>query len=310
MSDSDRRIADTEGRVAMVPLSGGSLTDVTWADARIVLTDERLLLVGEDGKRGIDLAKIQDIGDPFDADGRVGRTTGYVGAIVGEQSILLAPPEPTAFEFDLYAGLLDGTFLHVRHPVVNGGVVTGVPWEEARLTVPGRGLKVITESGDAISIPIRTVGSVADRIGRVEDEERTIVEVEHGTDGNSVVTALAGPARICRIVSSLLEIGATRNRPTVDLDARERQIVLALHSGISPFEMPAFTEEDVDEIEHIYDRLVKQGILSEVRKRREVEVTPVGRNIAAETARALEEQELATEGTELEPHEATPDNPN
>jgi len=57
---------------------------------------------------------------------------------------------------------------------------------------------------------------------------------------------------------------------------------MALYSGVSPFEIPAFIGKDVDTVEEIFERLVELDIVDEVRVRREVTLNSRGRNIASE----------------------------
>jgi helix-turn-helix protein len=58
---------------------------------------------------------------------------------------------------------------------------------------------------------------------------------------------------------------------------------MALHSGVSPFEMPEFVGADVEEVEAIYDRLIELDVIEVVRERTEVEMTAQGRSVAEKT---------------------------
>ena len=66
-----------------------------------------------------------------------------------------------------------------------------------------------------------------------------------------------------------------------DLSEREREVLMALYSGVSHFEIPNFVDMDVEKVEEVYDRLIELDILEEVRVRKEVQLKARGRNIAS-----------------------------
>ena len=47
-------------------------------------------------------------------------------------------------------------------------------------------------------------------------------------------------------------------------------MLVALYSGVSPFEVPDFVGMDVEAVEETFDSLVEKGVLTEKRVRREV----------------------------------------
>ncbi|ASJ02574.1 hypothetical protein A3L09_04525 [Thermococcus profundus] len=71
-----------------------------------------------------------------------------------------------------------------------------------------------------------------------------------------------------------------------DVSPEEREVLMALMSGIDPLELPGLLRMDVRRVEEIYDRLIRKGLLSLVGIRKIVEPTPL-----AETAVELEEGE-------------------
>jgi helix-turn-helix protein len=72
-----------------------------------------------------------------------------------------------------------------------------------------------------------------------------------------------------------------------ELSEMESQVLMALYSGVSPFEMSDFVGIDVDEVEEIYQNLLEMGAVDEVRTRTEVSLNAHGRNLASE---AMSEQ--------------------
>jgi len=85
------------------------------------------------------------------------------------------------------------------------------------------------------------------------------------------------------VLAQVLKEGVERNRADLDLGSVEKQVVTALHSGVSPFEIPEFVGSDVGEIEKIYDWLIELDVIEVVRERTEVKMTARGRSVAGDT---------------------------
>jgi len=64
-----------------------------------------------------------------------------------------------------------------------------------------------------------------------------------------------------------------------ELDEMEKQLLMALYSGVNPLEAHEFLGIDERELEEIYDRLIDKGILKIVRIRKVVDLTKNGKKI-------------------------------
>jgi hypothetical protein len=100
----------------------------------------------------------------------------------------------------------------------------------------------------------------------------------------SLETHLSGPRRKVNILAGLLRKGEAQNTTDADLSDEESEVLMALYSGVSPFQIPEFTGMDPDQVEAIYDGLIEQGILETRRVRREVSLKARGRHIASEAS--------------------------
>lgn len=284
MSEAERRLADTAGRVTKVVAGGSDVTDPTWTKARILLSNRRMIVVGKGGKRTIPLSALESIRGRVEVTRGIGGITNYSRLRVGEDVLLVATKAHREFELTLCAAVLDDEEVLVRHPSIEGGVVTEEDWLPARVTLGGDETVNVTSSDGDRHIPIELddVGGVTASDRTIEGEARRVVEVEHTEGETSVETHLGGSSRTCSFLKAIFDRGLEANRGGVDLDGDEKQILMALYSGISPFEIPAFTGLDVEETEETYARLIDNDVLSEVRRRREVTLTPRGRNLASE----------------------------
>jgi len=283
MSESERRIADAQGQFVQIIRNGREIDDARWTSGRLLLSNRRLILVGKEGKRTLPLSDVDSIEGRKDLNQAITRVSQYTSLRMGDDLILVAARNHDSFEIDLYTALLSDAVFLVRHPAVEGGVVQETEWEKARMKLDeDDAINVATTQGSFVAIELDDVGNVGVGERTVRDRTQRVVEVEHSEEGTSVETHIAGPARTCSILMSLFEQGLARNRGDFDLDDAEKQVLMALYSGVSSFEIPEFTGVDVEEVEETFERLIELEILNEVRKRREVALTPRGRNLASE----------------------------
>ena len=283
MSKSERKLLDTTGRFTQVVRDGKKLGDIDWTDGRILLSNRRLVLAGTDGKRTLQLSKIDRIEGRYDVNRTIAQVTDYVSVRLGKDVYLVSTGESESFERMLHKTILDGEIILLKHPAIEGGVVQDVGWRKARVKIDEEAVNLAVEDGSFVQIEIDDVGTIERNERTVKSKERPILEAEHTVDGTSVETYLSGSDKHCSVLGSVLGRGAEQNSSSIDLDKSETEVLMALYSGVSSFEVPEFLDMDPDEVEEIYERLVELDVLQEVRIRREVALKPRGRNIASES---------------------------
>ncbi len=283
MSKSERKLFDTTGRFTQVIKDGSKLGDIGWIDGRILLSNRRLILAGADGKRTIQLSKVDTIEGRYDVNQAIAQVTDYVSVRIGRDVFLVSTGESEDFERTLHKTILDGNIVLVKHPAIEGGVVRDVDWKKARVKIGEGAVNLAVEDGSFVRIEIDDIGTVERDERSVRSAERPVLEAEHTEEGTSVETYLSGNEKHCSVLGSVLERGAERNASSIDLDKDEKEVLMALYSGVSSFEVPEFLDMDPDDVEEIYEELVELDVLQEVRIRREVALKPRGRNIASES---------------------------
>ncbi|MFB6156217.1 MAG: CheF family chemotaxis protein [Haloferacaceae archaeon] len=283
MSEGEHKLADTKGKFAQVVKNERKLSDAAWTAGRIILSNRRLVLAGSGGKRQLPLSEIEGIGGRFDLNQEIARVSDYIALRLGDGVVLVAPKDRETFDTKLFRALLDQEMVLAKHPAVEGGVVQDTEWHKSRLKVEEESLALAMADGTFVEMELDEVGQVDESERTVIDEKRQVVEVAHVEDGTSVQTYVAGPPRRCSFVETLLGRGAERNQASLDLSETEKEVLMALYSGVSPFEIPEFVGMDVETVEETFDRLVDLEVLEEVRKRREVALTTRGRNLASES---------------------------
>jgi helix-turn-helix protein len=284
MSEGERKLVDTTGKFTQVVKDGRKVPDLEWTGGRILLSTKRLVLASNEGKRSVPLSRIQSIRAREDAAKPLAKVSSYISLQLGGDVILVAPKDHERFEQELYGAILDGEGVLAKHPAVEGGVVRDTGWEKGQLKVEDETVALALTSGQFVGIEIDEVGTVETHDGEVEGETRTVTEVSHTQEATAVETHVSGVSRHVTVLSSLLRKGEEKNTADVDLGDREIEVLMALYSGVSPFQIPEFVGMDVDTVEEIFDDLVEAGILEKRRTRREVQLKARGRHIASEAS--------------------------
>lgn len=286
----ETKIGEQKATFAQVVSGGQKLPEIEWVAGRILLTNKRVILGSAKGKRTIALDRIISIKCTTGTATLSHDVDSYLSIQHGKDVVLIAPQQRVSFEQALYRAIIDDEVLVMKHPAVEGGVVQDTKWTKGKVKVDFKGvdrtgqgeLALASETGTFVTVAIDDVGTVNVREGTVMGSERQIVEVGHTEDGVAVQTHLSGPRQRILVISSLLRTGELGNTTDVELSQAESTVLMALYSGVSPFQIPDFTGMDVDEIERIYEQLEKANILEEQRIRREVRLKARGRAIASD----------------------------
>ncbi|MFB6201601.1 MAG: CheF family chemotaxis protein [Halorhabdus sp.] len=282
MSEGEHTLADAKGRFVQVVENGRKRNDVEWIPGRLVLSNKRLVLASNEGKRTIPVSDIRSIKTRQNVTEAIAKVSGYISIQAGRDVLLLAPNDEQAFADELFSARLDQQVVLAKHPAVKGGVVQDTDWQKARVKVGEDGVELAISTGEFVEIELDDVGTVAETERTVMGKERSVLETEHAIDGTSVKTYLSGSTSDCSVLASLLRSGDQHVESDIDLSENEREVLMALYSGVSPFEIPDFVGLDVDDVEEIFEQLEDAGVVEQVRTRREVGLKPRGRSIASE----------------------------
>ncbi|MFB6128791.1 MAG: CheF family chemotaxis protein [Halorhabdus sp.] len=282
MSEGERKLADSRGKFVQVVENGRKLNDVEWIPGRILLSNKRLVLASNEGKKTIPLPDVRSVKTRQNVNEAIASVSGYVSIQTGRDVFLLSPADVEGFAASIYSARLDQQVVLTKHPAVKGGVVQDTAWEKARIKVSDASVELAISSGRFVEIDLGDVGTIEETERSVLEKERSVLEVEHAIDGTSVKTYLSGSASDCSILASLLRSGEQHVDSDVELTDDEREVLMALYSGVSPFEIPDFVGLDVEDVEEIFDQLAEQGVVEKKRTRREVALEPRGRSIASD----------------------------
>jgi len=278
----ERKIEDTQGKYLHAVKNGREITDAGWQQCRVVLTSERIALVGDD-RTVVSLEGIDRVGERYDVNQQAATESDYSTLFIDDDVLLVTTADHAAFRTNFYRAMLDGAVIYVKHPAVVGGVVRDSEWQRGRLKVTEAAVRMALEDGQQLTVDRDDIGDLDTGERTVAGEERSVIEVEHtDEEGRSLQTYLSGRERHISALQDLLEEGAREVRADIDLDPVERRVVMALYSGVSPFAISEFVGTDVERVEEIYDRLVELDVIEVVRERTEVSLTARGRRVAGE----------------------------
>mgnify|MGYP000238089890 CR=1 FL=1 len=282
MGNGETTLADQQGKFTQVVKDGKKVPDVSWIPGRILLSEKRIVLASNQGKRTIPLSNVSTIKVRDDASQPFANVSSYLSLQVGNDVTLVAPNEHEEFEHQLYSAVLDGEVVIVKHPAVKGGVIQNSEWQKGRMAVDEDQIGLALANGQFVEVETDDVGSVERQKAEVLDRERIYIEVEHTVGDTAVETHISGNTQHVNILGGLLGSNGQQNPDSIDLGPEEQEVLMALYSGVSPFQIPDFVGKDVEQVEQIYDQLIEEGILELERKRREVELKARGRNVAGE----------------------------
>jgi helix-turn-helix protein len=283
MSDGEQKIADISGDYRYAVREGQPLDDPDWRSCRIVLTSERMVLATNGGKQAIPHSRITV---PDEADDLL--PPGFDAATatpltIGDNVILIDAQGVDDFESEYCRAALHDEVILVRHPAVVGGVVQDASWTKCRFRLDEDTVRLGLSGGRTVSFDIEEVGTIETDEQQVMDDSRSVVKVEHVDDQDrSVETHFSGMTRHMQALESLLSTVIEAREDDYELSEMERQVLMALYSGVSPFEISDFVGIPVDEVEEIYQTLLDVGAVDEVRVRTEVTLNAKGRNMASE----------------------------
>ncbi|QSG14826.1 CheF family chemotaxis protein [Halapricum desulfuricans] len=282
MSEGEHKLYDERGQFMQAVKDGREIRDADWTTCRVVLTTDRVVLIGDE-KRSVTIDALEQVNDRFDVNQAAAVEGSYTALKTEGTVFLVTTPDQGAFETALYKASLNNGILLVQHPAVEGGVIQDVEWTKAKVKISEEAIRLAVADGQKVTIDRNDIGDVDTDERTIDGQDRTVYEVEHTEDDRSVETHLTGEPHHTAVMGALLEEGVERHRANLDLDGVEKQVIMALHTGVSPFDIPEFVDRDVERVEEIFDRLIEYDVIEVERERTEVALTPEGRQVAGET---------------------------
>ncbi|PSP82746.1 hypothetical protein BRC96_11090 [Halobacteriales archaeon QS_6_64_34] len=283
MSGDEHKVLDTSGDFQYVVRGGEPVTDPSWQSCRLIVTNKRIVLATNDDKTPIPHSNISLPDEPESAvpeDVPPGATV----LAVGDNVLLVDASNVSEFEFEYHRATLQGQVILARHPAVVGGVIQeDAEWSKARFRLDDDEVRLQFPGGGSTVFDIDDVGTIETGESTVLGDQRAVVEVEHtDEEGHSVETHFSGMPHHTDALEALFGAVLEEREDDYELSEIESQVLMALYSGVSPFEMAEFVGTTPDDVEEIYQKLLDVGAVDKVRERTEVSLNAQGRNMASE----------------------------
>lgn len=289
MSTGEQKLVDSAGDYLYAVKDGQPVEDPSWNSCRVILTSERLILSTNGGKQAIPHGKITVLDEADIPVSLPERTASATPFRIGNTIVLLDTQDSEAFGIEYCRAALQNAIILAKSPAIVGGVVQeNAAWSKARFGLDGDQITLGLPESKRVSFPLDDVGTIKTATQQVMGEQRSVVQVEH-TDSQerSVETHFSGMDWHVQALERLLGHVIEDRQNDHELTEIESQVLMALYSGVSPFEMADFVGISVDEVEEIYQKLLEVGAVDEIRVRTEVALNAHGRNLASE---AMNEQ--------------------
>lgn len=294
MSDGERKLLDASGDYRYAVRDGEAVGEAPWQSCRVVLTTERLVLATGSDERSIPLGRVRvpadlpegtptdgatpvGIGETvllIDVQGREGLGPAHARATLHDEVVLVDHPRDA-----------DGDVAGADADAAGGGgepdgdEVSG--WTKARVDFGDDRLALGLRGGATVGFALADVADVRRATGEVQGRERPILAVAHGDEaGGSGRTRLSGADEHVRALERVLR-AAPEPDPVAELSNLEREVLVALYSGVPALDVPAFVGADAAEVEAVYERLVDVGAAEVDREGTEVVLSDRGRNLAS-----------------------------
>lgn len=116
MSEGERKLADSRGKFVQIVENGRKLNDVEWIPGRILLSNKRLVLASNEGKKTIPLADIRSVKTRQNVNEAIANVSGYVSIQTGRDVFVLSPADVEGFAAEIYSARLDQQVVLAKHP--------------------------------------------------------------------------------------------------------------------------------------------------------------------------------------------------
>ena len=279
-------------------------TQANWVQCKVVLTYGGIWLMYGNNKKGIPLAMIASLGREIPKKQLGTSVSDYIAvtyvsenkeitvAITGQSSQLKKLKKYIMFL------RLNKKPVYVLHPAKVGGVIKdGAVWAKGLLNIawtPGGAadklviqrkegnVEILMNNIEMVQTESPNIGGKVQQIANIKysDSENTYNTFILSGIQNSLIEYINDHLREQGVISSHASDSATDSSSDAAIAETEEEILVALYSGVSALEVPSFMEGmDVDQVELIYDKLISYGLVELIRLRKDVKLTPKGRNI-------------------------------
>lgn len=162
-------------------------------------------------------------------------------------------------------------------PAVRGGVmVTNAIWEKGAIAVLKTSIWFVSQNKQ-VSVPLKDVTGIELTKREVQGKQVDVVKIDHLENSDVVTSYVLCPLSTLQILLNFLQ-DATKDLETSgeELDPLSAQVGMLIYSGMDSHAIENMLNISHKNLDEIYERLLKIGLIEVVFVRKEVQLTPKG----------------------------------
>lgn len=162
-------------------------------------------------------------------------------------------------------------------PAVRGGVmVTNATWEKGAIAVLKTSIWFVSQNKQ-VSVPLDEVTGIELTKKEVQKKQADVVKIDHLEAGEVVTSYVLCPISTLQILLNFLT-DATKDMEVGEgeLDPVSSQVGMLVYSGMDSHAIENMLSISHKDLDKIYDKLLKMGLIEVVLVRKEVALTPKG----------------------------------
>ncbi|MGV8129865.1 MAG: CheF family chemotaxis protein [Methanolinea sp.] len=171
-------------------------------------------------------------------------------------------------------------------PAVRGGVmVTNATWEKGAIAVLKTSIWFVSQNKQ-ISVPLKEVTGMELTKREVQGKQVDVVKIDHMENKDVVTSYVLCPISTLKILINFLT-DTTKDLETnaEDLDPLSAQVGMLIYSGMDTHAIENMLNISHKDIDKIYEKLLKIGLIEVVFVRKEVQLTPKGVRFITESVK-------------------------
>jgi len=91
INQTENKISDTTGKFTVAVKNGTQVDQVSWLEGRIILSDQRLILLGDSGQLAIDFSDITGLSGQKQPDRSLAALSDYMRVELGSDVVIIVP---------------------------------------------------------------------------------------------------------------------------------------------------------------------------------------------------------------------------
>lgn len=170
-------------------------------------------------------------------------------------------------------------------PAIRGGVmVKDAQWEKGAINVLRTGIWFVSQNNQ-ICVPIADVSSIEQTKKDVQGTDKEVVKIDHVETGEVSTSFVLCPPTTLQVLYNYLTDATKESSLEGELDPLSGQVAMLVYSGMDTHSIEGMLEKSQKDIDGIYDKMLKLGLIEVVQTRREVKLTTKGVRFVTESVK-------------------------